>query len=295
MYNLTAKRTISITLAVLLVLTFTIINTGSADAASKKTVYLLTKIKDSDASTTTTRKFDKRGLLKSEFTKSKYEKFSYKYTRTKKGVIKETRNYSSGKLNYVDVNTVNKKGRITKTKYYEVRKGKKRLYSSEKHFYYKNGNRKKTIGTNKDLKEKTTTLYYKNGNIKSETSVSKGEKLVDNYDKNGRPVKSIHAFKGYNTTTTTWQYETNSKGYVTRQIKTSRDVPKIGGIVVEQAVSTFTYDSHGNITRKVIRTTWPGLEEMGEETRTCTFKYKAKKVAKKYLKLIKADKYDFFD
>ena len=183
-----------------------------------------------------------------------------------------------------------KKGLVTKAKYYEFEKGKKKLVSVNTTSYYKNGNPKKVVFKSVGNEKYTNTSYYrKNGTLKK--TVSKGEtsQYTSTYNKKGLLVKDVYSYgEGvYKTTgTNTITYKLNKKGDVVKSVST--DVIQYADGSGDTRVTTTTiklkYDKHGNKVKESGKSVNNENGVKSTSSYTIKTKYKKIKVEKKYLK-----------
>ncbi len=291
------SRSISILLALAVILVFSVAATTGAYAASKKTVYLPTSTTttykydaDSIEKSTYKYKYDKNGLLKKELIKSEYmsgDKVVYK--RTKAGAIKSVSTYAGKSLIYLTKNTI-KKGNVVKSKEYNVVKGKKKLAAISTYTYYKNGNMKKSVYDSKEDGSKYTTYYRKNGTRKKSISKSDYSTYKTTYDKNGLEKEEEFTYgegeyKSYGTTTYT--YKLNKKGDVVKSVAKEKTQESDRQVTyVTTRTTKYKYDKHGNILKEKTTSVRQDGSNKSVSSYITTSKYKKMKVNKKYLKYV---------
>ena len=257
-------RFLSVLLALMVCVVFTVPFTQVADAASKKTFYVPTKITNSytfDGQTdtfTTTYKYNKNGLR----TTAKFNDGSKTtYKRNKKGVIKSWK-------------TTDKKGKTTASGTCKI-KGSKIV--SEKIYSY-NG-KKKTLNS-------TITYTFSGNTLTREESVySDGDRFISEFDSNGNVTKDVLFMKGGSTMTTVHAIKVDDHGNVISDVQTITNV--FDGNTSTDVVTTntvYTYNKAGKITNEVSTTT--NSDGKVTSTSTTAYKYKKVKAAKKYWKLL---------
>lgn len=271
------RKTLSLAvIAGLLITLIAVFCTAPVSAASKKTVYLVDDIYESNHF------YNRNGLIKKIYYDSGDGKYFSYFKYDSKGRVKELRSYELGK----------KKGKaLAGLRFYYTGKGKlKRVDKVE----YKNdevvSTRKCKLKTGK--KGRITMLEFRIKNSSSKKKVH----LEWTYDSKGLVKKVVFKedvdsakHKGkIITETTTAKISRNSKGYITkRKVKTkskewsdswvSKDKP-------EYMKGKLMYYSH--LYHKL------GTSEDEDGSSVDEFKYKKKKVNKKYLKKIKAQQKD---
>ena len=257
------KRYLSLALTFALVFAIPFAFTQEASAASKKsskkvTVYLVkesseVRTEDGKSSSTFTKyTYNKKGFMTKQSWSGTDGKGKSVYKRNGKGVTTSIKTYKGKKLIAITKNTI-KKGKIVTSKYYEVKKGKKKLISQDKYIY-----KGKTL----------IRIDWKDFITKEKGSV--------NMTDNGQATNATEKLDDH--------------GNVIERIET-RQYPEDGVTVTEtwKVTHKYSYDSAGNILRdeETSTTTYSGGETSNTYTSTSvsTYKYKKMKIAKKYLTL----------
>ncbi len=292
---------ILLSLAVMIVFSFAM--SAEVYAASKKTVYVVTSethtyqfAPDDVEKWTYKNTYFKTGLLKqSSHTRSgggkTIEKGKAVYQRNAKGAPTTIKQYLNGSVTFMTKNTVNKKGRITKSKGYNVANGKKTLAEVTNNTYWSNGKLKKAVTKGQGEGAYTyTATYRKNGTIKKSVNISDYGKYTTTYNKKGRATKEVYTYGSDDWETSgtiTYTYKTNKKGHVTKEVSTDKST--FNGETsktVTTTKNTYKYDSHGNITKQTTTITRKNGDNTSTTKNIHTYKYKKMKIAKKYLPYI---------
>lgn len=241
-------------------------------AASKKTMYVVSSIKE-------------KGVLRS-FGKDSY---TVKVTYTKKGLIKKINIPCKEGLVYTF--TYNKKNRLTKF-VEEIKNGDFKCVNTYT-YTYKDGKLKtRTLkSTNGDTEKRT--YDYKNGyrvlsnnittwkeNGKTETEKSKETATY----KNGH-VKTLNRVGIYSQT-----YSMDSRGNYTKYVLKAAD-----GTIIKDGYlkASMNYDKNNRITKRVVAYKNPMMDR--EEKITQTVKYKKITVDKKYAAMIEAQQWQLLN
>ena len=145
------KRGLAVALSAAVCVTLSAGFTMSADAASKKTVYVMVQSNTTYNNGGSIEKgmvkntYDKNGLLKQMVSTGITADSRTVYKRDKAGIVKSAKTYNgAGKLTGATENTI-KKGLVTKTKYYDITNGKKKLSTTTTYTYKKKKYQIKTI------------------------------------------------------------------------------------------------------------------------------------------------------
>ena len=148
-------------LAAALLMAF-LINPAQADAASKKTVYVISSIKCKSASgkivDTYSYKYNSKGLVKQKTMTTSGIKLQYKYTYDKDNQIKKAAVYSSGKPSYTEKYTY-KDGLLSKGVFTSKYDGTKTIS------LYTYNAKKQLIYIDSDQNPDTTLKYNSKGSI----------------------------------------------------------------------------------------------------------------------------------
>jgi hypothetical protein len=292
-----AKRAFTIALSFLLVLTFTVLSTVQADAASKKkTIYVpvssssTMQFGEGSVSTTTYKyTYNKKGLLTKSTVKQPDSTVKITWKRNAKGAPVSTRTKMDGKLTAMTKYKVNNKGLVTQSTDYTFEKGKKQRDSVTKYTYYKNGQVKKSVFTSFDGgKASYTTYFRKDGTIQKTISADKESTYKTIYNKKGDEIKVNYKLPyGKGIATTSYTYD--KKGNEQKSVRTDKFTNNNGTVTTNITNSTYnyTYDKHGNITKQYTSFESNDDGTISTSSSVDTTKYKKIKVAKKYLKYIK--------
>lgn len=253
-----------------------VFSTAPVSAASKKTVYLVDDLYEGRYF------YNRNGLIKKIYFDDMDGKYFNYFKYDSKSRIKELRLYKLGKKKGKAIIgfqfQYNGKGKVTRVDKVEYKKDK--VVSS----------RKCKLKTGK--KGLITMLEYRTKNSSAKSKVH----IEWTYDSKGR-VKKVLMYDNVESSkhkgklipqTSTWKFSRNAKGYITkRKVKwktkedkyswTSKDYPefKKGKVVY------YIHDYHD-----------AGTSEDEDSSSIDEFRYKKKKVNKKYLKLIKAQQKD---
>lgn len=295
MHRETVRRGLAMMLSAVVFLALPFMFTTEANAASgSKTIYVVTQMNSTyESSNGSVEKsvikytYNKNGLLKQQTSKGITDAYKIVYSRNKAGAVTGTKSYNSeGKLQGVTSNTI-KNGNIVKSKSYNVdpATGKKTLFSTTTRTYKKG---KLTKEVTKGASGYTdTATYYSNGVIKKSVFKSADSEYVYNYNKKGLPTTatSKSTYAGYTqTSTSTYDITTNKKGYITKEVVTTK-VTANGTTTTEvnTAKNKYTFKS-GRLVKQVSTHTYKSGDYSYSSKDTTTYKYKAVKVLKKYLK-----------
>ena len=282
MKNRIAKKYLALLLSFAVFALIPVAFTQEANAASKKTYYVTTKVttqtQSSDGTKVNTYKYSyfKNGLQKKNDNGTK--KAIHK--RNSKGYITKTTFYnSSGAVTgtYTYKYKYNNKGHATSEKcYYQASGAAKNLYYSTFMSYHSNGRVKRSItvysnGTKADL------LYYSSGKYKKYVYTDENGRITTTkYDKYGSE-KSYYS-SAVSELHTTLKHDKN--GNITKDVYTTT---YDGYTTTTKAVTKYKYDKHKNIKKAVTTTTRTEPDgSTSTSVYTYTAKYKAVKVAKKY-------------
>lgn len=295
--NRKSTRLMALMLSVFVAIGFTIPFTQTASAASKtKSFYVVTKVnttlKNNDGSIEkgyTKYTYDKKGLVKQMYSQGIFTSGEKDvYVRNDSGMVKSTKTYNkSGKLIGTTTNTI-KNGKVKTSKHYNVKNGKKTLYSTSTYTYNKKGRvTKETFKTTDGVSNTSTYTYYANGKIKKEVLKTSSGTYTYNYDKKGRVKTAKEVITGDYafTANSTYKYTTNKKGDITKRVCTMKITGSEGTSTdVETTTYKYTYDKKSGKPSKVVRN-YKSVSDNGlsySSSSTDTYKYKKVKVAKKY-------------
>lgn len=242
------KTFVSMVMAILMVFSFVLLPAGQAEAAKKKTVYVLTGInyitEDGKEMRIHTYSYNKKGMLKSGV--RGHGTVKMKFTYDKKGRLKTFQN----KLNEWQVRTYtyNKKGKISKvdTEYRDAASGKVLYDGFHSVYTYKKKKvvKEKASGTVYDeAQEKSVPVTYdirytydKKGRLASKENKTTGDKVTITYDKKGSADKMVYKMSDL-TSTIISRNTYNKKGLLTRMEEDYSDT--LGE--KEQNIYTYTY------------------------------------------------------
>ncbi len=243
--------------------------THEADAASRKTKYVVT-------SCTVTAKNGNGKLVNETET----------YTYYKNGLQKSITDAAGSK----EVYSYNRKGYVTKIRYYESKGKKPADIRTYKYKYNKKGLAVKAseYGKNKKLLGKARLTYYKNGRKKAQRYISADKTSVYDmtFNKKGDLIFDSGKFIG-ESYTNSYSFKYDDKGNPTQMISTYSWQNSDGsGTVVTTESYVYTYDKNNNV-KKAIVTYTDKLADGSTSTYTSmyTYKYKKVKVPKKYLRI----------
>ena len=244
--------------------------THKADAASRKTKYVVTSC-----------------TVTSKNGNGKWVKDTEKYTYYKNGHQKSITD-AEGK----EVYSYNKKGYVTKIRYYESKGKKPADIRTYKYKYNKKGLAVKAseYGKNKKLLGKARLTYYKNGRKKAQHYISADKTSVYDmtFNKKGDLIFDSGKFSS-ESYTDSYSFKYDDKGNPMQMISTYSWKNSDGsGTVVTTESYVYTYDKNNNV-KKAIVTYTEKLADGSTSTYTniYTYKYKKVKVPRKYLKFFK--------
>ena len=287
MYTKKFGKILAVMMSIMVAVVFTCSFTVEANAASKKTYYVPTKVTtvydSNDGSKTTyvtTYSYFKNGLLKQAT--GQYGKTVYK--RNKEGYATSEKIYDeTGKLTSEYVYKFKKKVPVSCTAY-QYADGKK-ILDGTYNLTYKKGVLRKSVYKQADGNYTNTTTYTKKGiPIKSTRNTG-----YTNYDKNGNQTTYYYASTdGSYKELTTYTYKYDKKGNPVSEIE--KGTFTSGGTTDTITATTtykYTYNKAGKITKCVAsRVTTYKDGSSYKSTTTTTYKYKKIKVAKKFQKFM---------
>jgi len=297
--KINTKRLLAVMLSVFVAMGFMVPFTQTASAASKtKTFYVTTQTKtvykNEDGSKETfllKYKYNKNGLVTEAYSKGYVSDGSTtKYTRNSAGIVKTAKTYDKDGKQIEERKGTIKNGKVTKSRTYTFIDGKKKLAESSTFTYTKKGQIKKEVVTHEDYGKSTYIYtYWPNGNTKKMICRSSDYKYVENFDKKGNltSTKTTYGTGEYKTTTTaTYKYKFNKKGYVTKEVVTEKMTDASGNTTktVRTYTYKYTYNKAGYVKREESNYTSKTGDHTYKSSSVTTYKYKKVKVPKKYWK-----------